>query len=31
MKVIDLYTDRDYLSRTVTELILKEEEVVKTQ
>lgn len=31
MKVIDLYSDREYLSKTVTELILKEEEVVKTQ
>ncbi|MBR4781796.1 MAG: HD domain-containing protein [Lachnospiraceae bacterium] len=31
MKVIDLYNDRDYLSRTVTELIFNEGEVVKTQ
>lgn len=31
MKVIDLYTDRKYLSKTVTELISKEGDVVKTQ
>ena len=29
MKVIDLYTDKQYLSKTVTELISKEGEVVK--
>ncbi len=31
MKVVDLYTDRSFLSKTVTELISKEGEVVKTQ
>ena len=31
MKVIDLYHDRNYLSKTVTELISKEGDVVKTQ
>ena len=31
MKVMDLYSDRNYLSKTVTELIVKEGEVVKTQ
>ena len=31
MKVIDLYQDRNYLSKTVTELISKEGDVVKAQ
>ena len=29
MKVVDLYTDKKYLSKTVTELISKEGEIVK--
>ena len=29
MKVVDLYTDRNFLSKTVTELISKEGDVVK--
>ena len=31
MKVMDLYSDRNHLSKTITELIVKEGEVVKTQ
>ena len=29
MKVIDLYTDKDYLSKTIVELVSKEGEIVK--